>query len=117
MAVWYRCIVPLKHTDQTTYLPRAYANMPLLQILKHTASSSTCSASASPDTGAQLFPFGEEYTISSAPGSKVPPLRKAAQEAKTGYDQKVDVWAVGCLLFELLTGMSRRLATLLGIAC
>ena len=22
-----------------------------------------------------------------------------------GYDQKADIWAVGCLLFELLTGM------------
>lgn len=45
----------------------------------------------------QLFPFGSEYA--SAP-SRVPPLRQ-----KGGYDQKADIWAVGCLLFELLTGM------------
>ena len=45
---------------------------------------------------AQLFPFGEEYQAKKA---KVPLIG-----AKRSYDQKADVWAVGCLLFELLTG-------------
>ena len=40
--------------------------------------------------------------------SKVPPLRRAAQNEAASYDQKVDIWAVGCLLFELLTGASRH---------
>ena len=86
----------------------------LLQVLKHTdvhgspsARASTAS-SAALDTESQLFPFGAEYTRSSTARRKVPPLQKAAQGESAPYDQKVDIWAVGCLLFELLTGTSRQ---------
>ena len=42
-------------------------------------------------------------------------MRKAAQNEAIPYDQKADIWAVGCLLFELLTG-ARRHFSLLGAA-
>ncbi|DBA80162.1 TPA: hypothetical protein ACH3X2_007633 [Trebouxia sp. C0005] len=45
----------------------------------------------------QLFPFDSEC---SSTAGKVPPLK----QKRGGYDQKVDIWAIGCLLFELLTG-------------
>ncbi|KAL3141526.1 hypothetical protein ABBQ32_004775 [Trebouxia sp. C0010 RCD-2024] len=74
------------------------------EILKHSTSSSASSSTAAGDTSPQLFSFGDEYTSGSITGAKVPPFRKPAQHDKSGYDQKVDIWAVGCLLFELLTG-------------
>ncbi len=55
----------------------------------------------------QLFPFGSEY---SSMASKVPLLK----HKRGGYDQKVDIWAIGCLLFELLTGMGQSHAAALG---
>ena len=86
----------------------------LLQVLKHSASNGNPGAHASTassialDTQSQLFPFKEEYTRGSINRSKVPSLRKAVQSEAAPYDQKVDIWAVGCLLFELLTGASRH---------
>ena len=79
----------------------------MLQILKHTASSGTSNTTAAGDTGSQLFPIGDEYTSGATTGGKVPPFKKAPQLERPGYDQKVDIWAVGCLLFELLSGGSR----------
>ena len=77
----------------------------VLQILKHTSSSGGAAATPAPlDSGSQLFPFGDEYTSGDTTSSKVPPFRKAAHDETAAYDQKVDIWAVGCLMFELLTG-------------
>ena len=58
--------------------------------------------------GTKLFPFGDEYKNGSVALSKVPPFKNAGQHGNSGYDQKVDIWAVGCLLFELLTGVVAR---------
>ena len=82
----------------------------MLQLLKHIASRNSPgpSTAAPADNNAvtQLFPFGDEYKTNSATTSKVPPFKKAGHTGDAGYDQKVDIWAVGCLLFELLTGVS-----------
>ena len=69
-----------------------------MQILTHASVNSTHTTIGASDKedNIQMFPFGSEYTSTA---SKMPPLKK-----KVGYDQKVDIWAVGCLLFELLTG-------------
>ena len=69
-----------------------------MQILTCVGSNSTHTTIGASDKedNIQMFPFGSEY---SSTASKMPPLKK-----KVGYDQKVDIWAVGCLLFELLTG-------------
>ncbi len=80
-----------------------------VQILKCIPTSSFQAAGTlSPmDHNIQLFPFGSEY---SSTANKVPPLK----QKRGGYDQKVDIWAIGCLLFELLTGMGRQHAAVLG---
>ena len=80
-----------------------------MQILKCiTTSSFPAAGTPSPmDHNIQLFPFGNEY---SSTVNKVPPLK----QKRGGYDQKVDIWAVGCLLFELLTGMGQHHAAVLG---
>lgn len=107
-AAWYRCFsIEARVITPPTNVPATYASLPLLQILKHSTSSSASSSTAAGDTSPQLFSFGDEYTSGSITGAKVPPFRKPAQHDKSGYDQKVDIWAVGCLLFELLTGVRR----------
>ena len=81
----------------------------VVQILKCITTSSF-QAGCTPSTteaNIQLFPFGSEY---SSMANKVPPLK----QKRGGYDQKVDIWAIGCLLFELLTGMGQRHAAVLG---
>ncbi len=83
----------------------------MLQILKCVTGNGhgSQSAASSPDRtdSIQIYPFGGEYT---SLASKVPPLKKK------GYDQKVDIWAVGCLLFELLTGAVAAIAVSVALA-
>ena len=78
----------------------------MLQVLQHSNGSNRPGTPSPVKSGAgiQLFPFGDEYQTSIAAGSKVPPFRKAGSSKQPAYDQKVDIWAVGCLLFELLAG-------------
>ncbi len=80
-----------------------------MQILKciPTSSFPAGDTPSTMDHNIQLFPFGSEY---SSTANKVPPLK----QKRGGYDQKVDIWSVGCLLFELLTGMGQSHAAVLG---
>ncbi|DBA77197.1 TPA: hypothetical protein ACH3X1_009770 [Trebouxia sp. C0004] len=79
------------------------------EILKCITTSSfpAGSTAATVEPNIQLFPFGSEY---SSMASKVSPLK----QKRGGYDQKVDIWAIGCLLFELLTGMGQSHAAVRG---